>query len=163
MKKLITILLSTFLLLSFTGCGSKNSEANPDASEIIQESEFVNLLTENADKRWNICTEADTVYAEQIGNYVFFLMYNKEELGSDDIEKALANSFENNIESTSKTNDIVEKMIEADTEELGLMAMPVSEGLLNGFNAEITGFEEATMFSPMIGSIPFIGYVFKLK
>lgn len=42
--------------------------------------------------------------------------------------------------------------------------MPVEEGLLNGFgNAEITGFKEATMFAPMIGSIAFIGYVFELK
>lgn len=42
--------------------------------------------------------------------------------------------------------------------------MPVEEGLLNGFgDAEITGFKEGAMFGPMIGSIPFIGYVFELK
>ena len=42
--------------------------------------------------------------------------------------------------------------------------MPVEEGGLNGFgDAEITGFKEGAMFGPMIGSIPFIGYVFELK
>ena len=42
--------------------------------------------------------------------------------------------------------------------------MPVEEGWLNGFgDAEITGFKEGAMFGPMIGSIPFIGYVFELK
>ena len=42
--------------------------------------------------------------------------------------------------------------------------MPVEEGLLNGFgDAEITGFKEGAMFGPMIGTIPFIGYVFELK
>ena len=42
-------------------------------------------------------------------------------------------------------------------------ASPVSEGLLSGFgNAEITGFKEGAMFAPMIGSIPFVGYVFEL-
>ncbi len=42
--------------------------------------------------------------------------------------------------------------------------MPVEPGLLSGFdNAEIKGFKEATMFLPMIGSIPFIGYVFILE
>lgn len=41
--------------------------------------------------------------------------------------------------------------------------MPVEEGFLNGFTEEIKGFEEGTMFGPMIGSIPFVGYVFKVE
>ena len=42
-------------------------------------------------------------------------------------------------------------------------AMPVEEGFLMGFdNAEIKGFEEAVMFAPMIGTIPFVGYVFDM-
>lgn len=42
-------------------------------------------------------------------------------------------------------------------------AMAVEEGLLTGFgNAEITGFSEGVMFAPMIGTIPFVGYVFVL-
>lgn len=42
-------------------------------------------------------------------------------------------------------------------------SMPVEEGLLTGFgNTEITGFKEGVMFAPMIGSIPFVGYVFSL-
>ncbi len=43
-------------------------------------------------------------------------------------------------------------------------AMPVEPGLLSGFdNAEITGFKSGYMFAPMIGSIPFIGYIFELE
>lgn len=39
--------------------------------------------------------------------------------------------------------------------------MPIEPGLLSGFgNAEITGFTEGTMFAPMIGTIPFVGYIF---
>ena len=42
-------------------------------------------------------------------------------------------------------------------------AMPVEQGCLTGFgNAEITGFSEGVMFAPMIGTIPFVGYVFDL-
>ncbi len=42
-------------------------------------------------------------------------------------------------------------------------AMPVEPGMLTGFdNAEIKGFSEGVMFAPMIGSIPFVGYVFTL-
>ena len=42
-------------------------------------------------------------------------------------------------------------------------AMPVEEGYLSGFdNAEIKGFNTGVMFAPMIGSIPFVGYIFEL-
>ena len=42
-------------------------------------------------------------------------------------------------------------------------AMPVEEGYLTGFdNTEIKGFSEGAMFAPMIGTIPFVGYVFTL-
>lgn len=42
-------------------------------------------------------------------------------------------------------------------------AMEVEPGFLTGFdNAEITGFESGAMFGPMMGTIPFVGYVFDL-
>lgn len=42
-------------------------------------------------------------------------------------------------------------------------AMEVEAGTLAGFdNLEITGFEKGAMFSPMIGTIPFVGYIFQL-
>ena len=42
-------------------------------------------------------------------------------------------------------------------------ALPVEPGLLTGFgNTEITGFAQCAMFAPMIGTIPFVGYIFVL-
>ena len=42
-------------------------------------------------------------------------------------------------------------------------AMPVEPGFLNGFGEnEIMGFKEGAMFAPMIGTIPFVGYVFEV-
>lgn len=44
-------------------------------------------------------------------------------------------------------------------------AMPIEAGaeFFMGFdNYQITGYETATMFGPMMGSIPFIGYIFEL-
>ena len=42
--------------------------------------------------------------------------------------------------------------------------MPVEPGFLSGFgNTEIKGFKEGAMFGPVIGSIPFVGYVFVLE
>lgn len=40
-------------------------------------------------------------------------------------------------------------------------ATSVAEGnTLSGFSADIKGYEDGVMFGPMIGSIPFIGYIF---
>ena len=42
-------------------------------------------------------------------------------------------------------------------------AMTVEPGLQSGFdNYEVTGFDEGAMFGPMMGSIPFVGYIFHL-
>jgi hypothetical protein len=41
---------------------------------------------------------------------------------------------------------------------------PVEPGFLPGFdNYEVTGFRSGATFTPMIGSIPFVGYVFELE
>lgn len=45
----------------------------------------------------------------------------------------------------------------------GGAAMAVEPGFLNGFTEEITGFSEGWNFGPMIGTIPFVGYVFRLE
>lgn len=42
--------------------------------------------------------------------------------------------------------------------------MEVEPGYLSGFdNTEIKGFKKGAMFAPMIGTIPFVGYVFELE
>ena len=46
---------------------------------------------------------------------------------------------------------------------LGLGAMEMEPGFKYGFdNYEITDLEQCGVFMPMIGSIPFVGYVFQL-
>ena len=49
--------------------------------------------------------------------------------------------------------------------EFAPMVMEVEPGtFLQGFSLdEVTGFEKGAMFGPMIGSIPFIGYIFSLS
>lgn len=46
-------------------------------------------------------------------------------------------------------------------EDISMGVIPVEEGFLNGFNGEITGFDSGVMFAPMIGTIPFVGYIFE--
>ncbi|MCQ2452644.1 MAG: hypothetical protein MJ075_05870 [Oscillospiraceae bacterium] len=52
----------------------------------------------------------------------------------------------------------VQALIDANIYE-GLVDMEVEPGWLEGCTEDVTGFSKGVRFSPMIGSIPFIGYV----
>lgn len=76
----------------------------------------------------------------------------------------LADVFKAN--SSSDLNTIANKLIAAPAlSPIGqsLAAMDIEEGYLTGFdNEEIKGFKKGVMFAPMMGTIPFVGYVFEL-
>ena len=58
---------------------------------------------------------------------------------------------------------LAEELAAADYLPFEGVAMAVEPGWLMGFSTdEITGFAEGAMFAPMIGTIPFVGYVFTL-
>lgn len=64
---------------------------------------------------------------------------------------------------TINAEKLAEDILSSSIIEFDGAQMPVENGLLTGFgNTEITGFKEGVMFSPMIGTIPFVGYIFIL-
>lgn len=76
----------------------------------------------------------------------------------------LYNLFKDKMEADPSTPVLTLAEALITNEYIGFMggAMPVEPGFLMGFTEEITGFEEAAVFMPMIGTIPFIGYVFDM-
>lgn len=77
--------------------------------------------------------------------------------------KTLLADFKAKAASGMSAQAIAEALMENPAIKFAGGTMPVEEGLLSGFdNAEIKGFKEGAMFLPMIGSIPFVGYVFEL-
>lgn len=156
MKKIITIALSLLMLLTLGACGSKDNET----SEL---SSFAQGLKDIADPAFNICTQADTTVIEQDGNFVFFLMYNKEDFSdlSDSYGDKLVDAFKANV-NLANCEKIAEKIIEACADDIFLVGMNVEEGPLNGFSSDVKGFKDGYVFSPMIGTIPFVAYVFEV-
>ena len=60
--------------------------------------------------------------------------------------------------------EVADRLIQNEILPFEAVTMPVETGFLTGFdNAEITGFSEGVMFAPMMGTIPFVGYVFGLE
>ncbi len=82
--------------------------------------------------------------------------------GGATVGNELAAIFSGNNDGTCE--EIANNLITEGELPFAAGAMTVEEGLLTGFdNAEITGFTDAAVFMPMIGSIPFVGYVFELE
>ena len=78
--------------------------------------------------------------------------------------KTLLADFKTKAASGMSAQEIADGLLANPAIKFGGGAMPVEEGLLSGFdNAEIKGFKTGVMFAPMIGSIPFVGYVFELE
>ncbi|MBQ4630096.1 MAG: hypothetical protein IJB70_03830 [Clostridia bacterium] len=79
------------------------------------------------------------------------------------VGNVILSDFKNIMASSpsKSAEEIANKLLENPVMQFSGATMPVEEGLLNGFdNAEIKGFSEGVMFAPVIGSIPFVGYVF---
>lgn len=84
---------------------------------------------------------------------------------NDDMGKGMISQFKELMagDENISTEAIGNALCENPMFEMAMDTMPVEPGLLTGFgNEEIKGFKEGTMFSPIIGSIPFVGYIFKV-
>lgn len=100
-----------------------------------------------------LSTEADFVEEE-----------TSEAAAAGSVASALADEFKNAAATAADAQAIADALAASTVvSAIGPATMPVEEGFLTGFdNAEIKGFDAAVMFAPMIGTIPFVGYVFDL-
>ena len=91
----------------------------------------------------------------------------EKETNEEQKKETVANTLMSDFKSIAKSQNaesIANQLIANKIIPFMPAVMPVEEGWLNGFgDAEITGFKEGAMFGPMIGTIPFVGYVFELK
>lgn len=152
MKKLLLSALALTLAFSMAACG-KDTEPSATPEPSIQESvESEPISTETPATEAPVETEAPAenetpVEGETVGSTllgVFNQLMADETAGHDALT-------------------IADKLVTHESILFSGGAMEVEAGFLSGFdNYEVTGFEHGAMFAPMIGSIPFVGYVFTL-
>lgn len=75
----------------------------------------------------------------------------------------VGNRYLKAFEDTDKTgaDEVVDELLNQVQVPFQLVKMDVEEGFLSGFDEEVKGFSKGVMISPMIGTIPFVGYVFE--
>ncbi len=135
MKKILALVLAATLGLSMIACG--NNEVVETTESVVETTETV--ATESATTE-NVTTDGPTV-------------------GEIALE-----AFETYVAANDGTAEEAANAVAVALEDIfGPVVMPVEEGFLTGFdNVEIKGFKEGAMFAPMIGTIPFVGYVFTM-
>lgn len=89
---------------------------------------------------------------------------DKDDTSADtgDFASSLYQIFEIEMEKTDDIEQVAAKIVESGKfGEVVMGTMPVEEGYLAGFEVEIKGFKKGVTFGPMIGTIPFVGYIFE--
>lgn len=149
MKKfrICLLLILCLTICMIIGCGKNKAEQSPENSEGGTPIEYFGDVPLDVDE-------------PEDGN-----TSEKPAADSDTtVAQALYAAFETEIEADSDIENVANALIANDIlSEMAMATMPVEEGYLNGFDGEIKGFDKGIMFSPMIGSIPFVGYVFETK
>lgn len=148
-KKLIAAMLTAGMCLSLVACGTNNAADNNTETENVADTEVTPTESNTEDTGVDTPAEENSATGE-----------DQASLGQS-LYNMFVNIVSENPDATSA--DIASELINSDMIEFSGDTMAVEPGFLTGFgNEEITGFEDGTMFAPIIGSIPFVGYIFTL-
>ena len=78
------------------------------------------------------------------------------------VAQTLGRQFESEIENERDIEKVTKKIAENEILEISVDASQVKSGdYLSGFQKEIKDFKNAYVIRPMIGTIPFIAYIFE--
>lgn len=157
-RKTVVLMLATSLVLSLTACGGKKTEVESPVKEEVT-TETVEETTEAVESTEIESTESSEESTEAVESTE---ETEVKDTPTDTVASKLYELFETEIATTDDINEVANKLIEAEYfKEVSMTTMEVEPGFLNGFEAEITGFNNGVMFAPMIGTIPFVGYIFE--
>lgn len=154
MKKILAILLAAMLMFGAVACTNNdandtNTDTNTNTDAIVDTNDTNDTNDTSSD------TEAEN------NNSVIEPTVEDNTMG-----KNIWNLFLSTLaENAGKTPEELANLMCANLEVIpyGCMGMTIEAGLLTGFNNyEVTGFESGAVFMPMIGTTPFVGYVFTL-
>ena len=188
----IALLLVMSMMLSVTACGKKaDSQPKDDTSkteskvddngEDNSEDEAIDeILDKKEDKTENKTEDKkenkeDTKTDKNEGIKVEDkldkdnMADNKGDLSSDDaviegsVAQILLSDFKSKVKDKKDPQKLADALLANKVIKFSGATMVVEPGPLNGFDADIKGFKKGVMFSPMIGTIPFVGYIFTVS
>lgn len=182
MKKLLSIILALVLVFSLVACATETKvDETDDGKEVVETNKTEDKVSDTEEKKEE--QKEEPKKEEPKKEEVKKEEPKKEEPSKKDepskeeskkeeskpskpstLGTTLLSDFKEKAASGMGVQEIADALITSSYIKFGGGAMPVEEGYLSGFdNAEIKGFKSGVMIAPMIGSIPFVGYVFELE
>ena len=155
MRKIFSIgILLCLMAMVFAGCGKK-----------IEETTMTEATTENEDNATTeiITTENEDNATTEDATEDNSTSQDSNSQNGDRVVDVLAKEFDKQatIDGTDTTKIADNLSKNPIFNEVAMGTMEMQEGYLEGFNEDIKGFSKCTRFSPIIGTIPFVGYVFE--
>lgn len=155
-KKLSIMLAVVIVLVSMTACTKNEKES------VISDEPVASVET-------SISTEEPTASVEEVVNDGTddweFVNERPEDISAEETVAAkLVAVFEKEAENTADVLTLAHALAGGDEPlQVDVEVAEISEGYLNGFNKDITGFSNGAVIAPFIGSIPFVAYVFETE
>ncbi|MBE5934760.1 MAG: hypothetical protein E7262_03070 [Lachnospiraceae bacterium] len=140
----IAIALAFSMMLAATACGAKE-EAKPTDKQ---------QQTQQEDTNKDDTNQEDTQQEEG---------KTEEATGEATVGQTLLNDFKKKAEENNNAKELAEALLTNEVIKFKGATMDVEPGPLTGFSKDIKGFKNGVMFGPVIGTIPFVGYVFTVE
>ena len=186
MKKILIAILAVSMLTSLTACASKDNipaqgeEVSESTTAMttehkeensVPETEETSIPAETEETTKETTTPAETTTENLTTTAPAETTVGPTETAETTPESSgtMGNTLYNDFVSKAKNNpsmsteELANELVKNPVIKFAPMTMPVEEGYLAGFSTEIDGFKSGATFGPMIGSIPFVGYVFEVE
>ena len=167
MKRFLVTVLSVAIAANLVACGCGTTNNNNEEVQTEQDADMNQPAAAPEDTPAEMPTPSvDAESTEESVTEEGTTEESGSDISGDTVGTVLAQEFHalkaENAEITAQ--EMADAILANPMIQFGGTSMEVEEGLLTGFgNAEIKGFTDGVMFAPMIGSIPFVGYVFTLE
>ena len=143
MKKTLLAIIFALLVISLASCGTKKDDGSVTDDAINTDTDVI-IPDTDASTETDAETDSET---------------DSEELLSDSVVNAFFEKAKDGMTAEEIANEMVK---DGETEGYVVDVMGDDSYFMGFGNAEITGYAEAARFSPMIGTIPFMAYIFIL-
>lgn len=155
MKKKLAIFMTTVLVISFAACGpqTENQGGSSEPPQSAQGSTQDGTQDSTQDNTQNEVSTGQESDQEQQGST------------EGTMAQVLLEDFRTRAQAgeTGDLQTLGDSLLSNPVIQFSSAATMVETGYLQGFSKEIDGFREGVMFGPMMGSIAFVGYVFRLE
>lgn len=150
MKKILALLACLAMLLSMAACGSSENTDTTTTAPTTETTEPTTEATEPSEEG-EPTIEEPTIEEPDVDAPT----------AEGTVGEQLLAVFK--ADATGTAEEVANRIVANGNLPFGPVVMPMEPGYLMGLDCEeVTGFEQCATFAPMIGTIPFVGYVFTL-